>query len=169
MKIIEALKQIKYLTKKCEDIQQKLAIHSADMEYENPPFPDMKAKVSEWVQSHGDIVKEIGKLKFRVQKTNVLTSVSVPLDGITVTKTIYEWIQRRKDLSKLELNAWEKLTDRNLKDQNYQQTTGQQSLLKMRRYYDPSEKEKRVLQLKAEPVCIDTVLEITNCTTDLLE
>lgn len=169
MKIIEALKQIKFLTVKVGDIQTKIMTHSADMEFDTPPFPDMRGKISEWLQASGDLVKEIARLKFRVQKTNVLTPLTIELHGTQVTKSIYEWIQRRKDLAKLELTGWERLTDKNLVDRQFQQTTGTLSMIKMRRYYDPQEKEKKIAQLKIEPVLVDAALEITNCTVDLLD
>ena len=169
MKIIEALKQIKYLVKKAEDLQGKLALHSADMEFDNAPFPDMKLKVKEWVQGHTDIVREIGRLRYRLQKTNTNTQLTIHLHGVEVTKSIYEWIQRRKDLSKLELTGWSKLTDRNLKDGQFSQTNGQMGTIKMRRYYDPQEKEVKVTQLQQEPHLVDAALEIANCQTDLVE
>ncbi len=169
MKIIEALKQIKYLAKKAEDLQGKLALHSADLEFDNAPFPDMKQKIKEWMQAHTDIVREVGRLRYRLQKTNTNTILTIQLNGVDVTKSIYEWIQRRKDLAKLELCAWQKLTDRNLKDGQFQQTNGQMGQIKMRRYYDPQEKETRITQLSQEPSLVDAALEIANCQTDLVE
>jgi len=169
MKIIEALKQIKYLVKKAEDLQQKIGSNCADMEFDQPLYSDMKLKISEWLQAHTDVVREVQRLRFRLQKTNVMTSLTIPLNDVSVTRTIFEWVQRRKDLAKLELDAWKKLTDRNLKDGQYQQTSGQMGIMKMRRYYDPSEKERKISMLTMEPMLIDSALEIVNCTTDLLE
>ena len=169
MKIIEALKKIKYLSKKCEDYRAKISKSSADMDFDTPEYPDMKSKVSEWVQGHGDMIKEICNLKFRIQKTNVHQTVTINLNNNAVTKTIYEWIQRRREFCSLEQKAWESLTDRSLSDKQFQQTNGSVSTLKMRRYYDPAEKAKMVDQLKYEPVAIDSALEIANCTIDLEE
>ncbi len=167
MKIIEALKKIKYLTKKCEDYRAKIAKSAADMDFDTPEYPDMKAKVSEWVQGHGDMIKEISSLKFRIQKTNVHQMIAIDLNNNKVTKSIYEWIQRRRELCSLEQKAWEALTDRSLGDKQFQQTNGSISTLKMRRYYDPAEKAKMVDAMKYEPVAIDSALEIANCTIDL--
>lgn len=169
MKIIEALKKIKYLTTKAADYRQKISLYSADMDFDQPPFPDMKGKVSELLQGHSDIIKEICNLKHRVQKTNCLHNLSIELNGNVVVKTLYEWIQRRRELSALELSAWNGLTDKGLSDKQYQQTTGAVGLIKMRRYYDPAEKAKKIDQLKYEPVAIDAALEMANCTVDLLE
>lgn len=169
MKIIEALKKIKYLTTKAADYRQKIGLYSADMDFDQPPFPDMKSKVSELLQGHADIVKEICNLKHKVQKTNCLHNLTIELNNTQVTKTLYEWIQRRRELSALELSAWNQLTDKGLSDKQYQQTTGAVGTVKMRRYYDPAEKAKKVDQLKYEPVAIDAALEMANCTVDLLE
>lgn len=169
MKCVEALKQIKYLAKKAEDLQEKISKNCADMEFDTPIAPDMKAKVAEWLQAHGDVVHEIGRLRYRLQKTNVMTKLMIPLNGINVEKTMFEWIQRRKDLAAMEKKAWDKLSDRSLRDGQYQQSNGQVAVMKMRRYYDPQEKEKRLALLMAEPVQIDAALEIANCSTDLLD
>ncbi len=169
MKLIEALKQLKYLMKKAEDYRRNASQYSADMEFDQPPFPDMKMKVAEYMQGHSDLIREINHLRYRLQKTNVLTQVTLQLHGKAVTKSIYEWIQRRKELADLELKAWQGLTDKGLTDRLYQQTNGASAPMKMRRYYDPVEKERRVAELKLEPVLIDSALEIANCQYDLVE
>lgn len=169
MKIIEALKQTKFLLKKAEDLRSKMSANCADMDFDTPLFPDMKAKISEWLQAHTDIVREIARLKYRIQKTNVLTKLSIDLSGTQVEKSLYEWVQRRKELANIELQAYNALTDRGLTDRQYQQTNAQVATMKMRRYYDPVEKMRKIDALKFEPVAIDAALEIANCTTDLLE
>jgi hypothetical protein len=169
MKIIEALKQLKYLSKKADDLQLKLQQNCADMEFDTPLFPDMKAKVDEWLQGHTDVVREIGRLRYRLQKTNVMTPITIKLHDVDVTKSLYEWIQRRKDLANMELKAWQKLSDRNLKDSQFMQTNGVPSQIKMRRYYDPAKKEKQTSMLSLEPTLIDAALEIANCSHELLE
>lgn len=169
MKIIEALKQQKFLLKKADDIRSKMTIQCADMSFDTPQFPDMKAKVAEWTQAHTDVLRECARLKFRIQKTNVMTNLTINLNGNEVTKTLYEWIQRRKEFAHLELKGWECLSDRGLSDRKFTQTDGQLSEVKMRRYYDPVEKASKVDQLKFEPVAIDAALEIANCTIDLME
>lgn len=169
MKIIEALKSLKYLSKKADDLQIKLQQNCADMEFDTPLFPDMKNKIDEWLQAHGDVVKEIGKLRFRLQKTNVMINVTIRLNETDVSKTLFEWIQRRKDLANMELKAWQKLTDRNLRDGQFAQSNGIMNQIKMRRYYDPAKKERYVNMLSLEPTLIDSALEIANCSNELVE
>lgn len=168
MKIIEALKQIKDLTRKADDLRDKVRSHCADMDYEAPLYPDQKAQVSQWLQAHRDVVKNIGDLKFSIQKTNINTFVTINLDGADITKTITEWISRRKELALKEREVWSSLWDKNLKDLRLQQSAGQIIDAKVRRYYDPIERDRRMSSLASEPSIIDGKLEIVNAITDLL-
>lgn len=170
MKIIEALKQIKDLQRKAEDIKSKIEKHCADLDCETPIYPDQKRQVSEWIQSHGDIIKEILSLRFRIQKTNVLTEVEIELDGKFVKKTIAEWIHRRRDLARLQESGWRALTDRGLKEGATYQLTPSSPVtnVKRRLYFDPVERDKKIELYRSEPAKIDSTLEITNATTDLL-
>lgn len=169
MKIIEALKKVKDLQKKAEDIKSKIGAHCADLDCETAIYPDQRRQVAEWVQSYSDIVKEILHLRFSIQKTNVLTPVTIELANVHVTKTIAEWIHRRKDLAKMEESLWRTLTDRNLRDSSYQLTTSSpQTIVKRRLYFDPVERDKKVETFRSEPSKIDSVLETINATTDLV-
>jgi hypothetical protein len=169
MKIIEALKQLKDLQRKAQDLVDKIAKYSADMEIETAMYPDQKQKIAEWLQSHRDTVHQILTLRYRIQKTNIATKVTMIIGENELTKSIAEWIHRRKDLAALEKKSWDALTDRNLRDQRIQQTAGGFQDIKVRRYYDPVTKDKWVSYLASEPSLIDGKLEIVNATTDLLD
>lgn len=170
MKLIQAMKKLKDLNIKSEDIRKKIAQASADLSIETPVYPDQKRQVSEWLQSHSDILKEILHLRISIQRTNIATMVSIELDGKHVSKTIAEWIHRRRDLAKLDMNAWQILTDRNLKEQNVQTSPGGPvTEVRVRRYYDPVERDRKVEMYRTEPSVIDATLEVVNATTDLIE
>lgn len=169
MKIIEALKQTKDLQRKAADLVGKIGQHSAYMNFETPVYPDQKLQVSQWVQAHSDIIKEILRLRVALQKTNILTKATIELEGKQVEKTIAEWIHRRRDLAGLESAAWKKLTDKNLKEGTAQNTMGQQVPVQIVRCYDPAERDRRLAELDSEPSIIDGKLEIVNAITDLLE
>lgn len=170
MKIIEAMRKIKTLTVKAEDLRGKIAQFCADLTIETATYPDQKAKVSEWLQAHGDILKEILGLRVAIQRTNLATYATVELDGKQVTKTVAEWIHRRRDLAKLDLDAWSKLGDRGLKEQNVQTTPGGAvTEVRIRRYFDANERDAKRTAFQAEPSTIDGVLEIVNATTDLVQ
>jgi len=169
MKLIEGLKKVKDLLKKADDLKEKIARHSADLDCETPVYEDQRGQVSSWLQSHGDILKEIGSLKYKILKTNVMTRITVEIDGKFIEKSIAEWMTRRKDLAKLEQTAWASLTDRGLREGNINQSSGSMLSVKIRRYYDPKERDHKVSLYSSEPSLIDAKLEIANCVTDLIE
>jgi 2-succinyl-5-enolpyruvyl-6-hydroxy-3-cyclohexene-1-carboxylate synthase len=164
MKVIEAMKQIKSLTIKAEDLRKKVSIHCADLDFETPLYPDQRGQVSEWVQAHSDVLKEIA-----IQRTNLQTNVSIQLGDKTVTKSMAEWIHRRRDLSQLDLAAWNALGDRNLKEGQTQTTQGEIRQVRIRRYFDPKERDTKVDMYRSEPMVIDSTLEVVNAVTDLIE
>jgi len=173
MKIIEGMKKIKDLQKKAEDYRGKITQYHADVDFENPTYgtvDDQKAQVSKWMQGHSDIIKEIGELKTRIQKTNILTSVTIELGDKKVSKTLAEWILRRREGALLEKSAWDALNDRGLMERGQaKKSTGEVIEVKLRRYYDPKERDAKKEALRSEPFVIDGALEVINATTDLLE
>jgi hypothetical protein len=169
MKIIEAMKQIKDLSRKAEDLRTKISKCSADLDHETPLYPDQYTKVGEWVQGHSDILKEILKLRVAIQRTNLATEVTIELGGKAVTKSIAEWVHRRRDLAGIELLAWKHLTDRGLKEGTFVQSTGEKKDVKIRRYYNPEQRDKQLDLFQSEPVLIDSKLEVINAITDLIE
>lgn len=170
MKIIEAMKKIKDLQVKADDLRSKIKTYCADQSHETPVYgADQKAKVDGWLQSHSDVLKEILHLRVSVQRTNLLTKVDINIEGVVVTKTIAEWIHRRRDLSNLEMSAWGGLTDRGLKEGVILTSTGEKQEVKIRRYYDPSTRDNMIAKFRSEPNIIDRTLEVVNAVTDLIE
>lgn len=171
MKLIEAMKSIKDLQRKAEDIRGKLSQYCADLDCETPTYPDQKRQIAEWEQSHSDIMKEILSLRYRVQKTNVLTVVEIKLGDKYVKKSIAEWINRRKDLAGFEEKAWAALTHRGLKETATFKLTDNtpEGLVKRRLYFDPKERDEKVELYRSEPAKIDATLEVINAVTDLID
>ena len=170
MKLIQAMKKLKDLNVKAEDLRGKVAQFCSDLTIETPTYADQRSKVAEWIQSHGDILKEILSLRVAIQRTNLVTPVTIELDGKQVTKSVAEWIHRRRDLAKMELDIWSKLGDRNLKEQNVQTTPGGAvTEVRIRRYFDANERDKRREVYRSEPSVIDSTLEVVNATTELIE
>lgn len=169
MKLIQAMKKCKDLAIKAEDLRNKIGQHCADISIETPLYPDQRSKVSEWIQAHGDVLKEILSLRVAIQRTNLSTQVAIELGGKAVTKSIAEWIHRRRDLAKLEREAWAKLGDRGLKEQNVQTSPGGPvTEIRVRRYFDPAERDTKLELYRSEPSVIDSTLEVVNATTDLI-
>lgn len=169
MKIIEAMKKLKDLNVKAEDLRNKVAQNCADLSIETALYgADQKATVDGWIQAHSDILQEILKLRVAIQRTNIATQVAIEIEGRQITKTIAEWIHRRRDLAKLDMDMWSKLGDRNLKEQNLQTAPGGPvTEVRVRRYYDPKERDARVALYRSEPSIIDATLEVVNATTEL--
>ena len=168
-KIIEALKEIKSLSKKADDLRQKVNKYHADYEHETAVYPDQKDKVSEWIQSHQDTVKRILKLKHAVKKTNLQTEVSIDIAGVTVIHSISEWIDRRRELAGQEEALWKGINDRGLQEGTTQLSNGEKIVKKIRRYYDPSARDKKLDEYRDEPQLIDAALEVKNAVVDIIE
>lgn len=172
MKLIQAMKQEKDLQKKAEDLRQKVAAYCADLSFETPLYGnDQQSVINGWIQAHHDILKEIESLRFRIQKTNITTPVTIELGGKQVTKTISEWIWRRRDLAKAEMQMWTGLTDRNLKEGSLPATTpnGTPVEAKIRRYYSPVQRDEMKELFRSEPSAIDATLEVVNAVTELVD
>jgi len=168
MKLIEAMKKIKELRIKAEDLKSKVGTYCADQSHETPVYTDQKAKIKEWTQGYSDILKEILSLRVAIQRTNLATDVTVELGGKQVTKTIAEWIHRRRDLAGLEQAIWANIGDRGLREGTVATSTGEKTEVKIRRYYDPEERDNKVDLYRSEPSVIDRTLEVVNAVTDLV-
>lgn len=170
MKLIQAMKLAKELQVKADDIRKKIMQHSAHLNIESPVYPDQKRQVREWLQSHEDITRQVGKLMVQIARTNLATEVEISLDGTLVRKTITEWIARRRLLAEKDGLAWAALTDRNLKEQNLRSAPDSpMTEIRIVRCYDPTERDKKILLYREEPGVIDRTLEVVNATTDLLD
>lgn len=174
MKIIEAMKQIKDLQVKAEDLRKKVALYCTDMDYETPVYgteQDQRNQLESWIQAHHDILKEILQLRVAIQKTNIATPVEIQLSGHAVKKTLAEWIHRRRDLAKEEQEMWAGLgrKESQMREGTIATSTGEKREAKIRRYYDPATRDSRIDVFRSEPNKIDATLEVVNAVTDLVE
>jgi len=170
MKLIEAMKKVKANKEKIADLQAKIGNHCANLAHETPVYgAETVNKVKEWLQSCTDISQENVRLLLAIQKTNLATNVTINLSEKNVTKSIAEWVWRRREYANLDLQTWGKLTDRGLKEGVANTSTGTPFELKIVRHYDPVIRDSKVLMFKAEPHEIDAALEIANAVTDLVE
>lgn len=174
MKIIEGLKSIKDLQRKADDLRTKISTFCADMDIETPAYKtveEQKNQITEWLQAHHDIIKEIETLRVRIQKTNLAIMVTIRLNAkVSVEKCIAAWIHRRKDLAKLEMTAWYGLTNKRLEPRalRNKDNTETTQIINVRKYYDQKERDTKVEEYTSEPSLIDSALEIINATTDLI-
>ena len=169
MKIIEALKQTKDLQRKADDLKALVKDHCAITIFESQKYPNQTKQVAEWIQAHSDILKEILRLRLAIQKTNLAINVTIELNGKQVIKSIAGWIHRRRDLAAAELSMWSALTDRNIQEGIVKSPSGDPVEMKINRFYDSAERDKKRELYSSEPSIIDGKLEIVNATTDLIE
>lgn len=169
MKIIEAMKRVKMNDEKVSDLQTKIAGASANLNIETPLYGDQTDKrITEWLQSSEDIGKENIRLLVAIQRTNMVTPVTINIGGNMIIKSIAEWVWRRRRYAATDLATWQKLTDRGIKEGINQGPTGPIEI-KIIRHYDPVMRDAKLAEYRAEPHEIDGALEIINATTDLVE
>lgn len=174
MKIIEAMKQIRDLQRKAEDLRDKVGKYAADQDLEAPTYgteADQRKQVAEWVQAHGDLIKEILRLRTAIQRTNLATQVDIELDGKHVSKSIAEWIHRRRELSSLDREIFSKAISKATSVQSgmIRSSSGDLKEVKVRRYFDQAEYDRKIESYRSEPSLIDGTLEVVNAVTDLIE
>jgi hypothetical protein len=169
MKIIEAMKKVKANKEKVTDLRQKIGSICANLAHETKLYgTETAAKVKEFLQACDDISQENVRLLCAIQKTNLATSVTIELGGKQVTKTIAEWIWRRREYAAEDYQTWSVLTDRGIKEGQAQTTTGTPFELKLERHYDPVKRDEMIAMYRAERHQIDAALEVVNATTDLM-
>ena len=170
MKIIEAMKRIKMNREKVADLQIKISSVSANLTIETPLYGDQTAaKIKEWLQSCDDLSRDNIGLLCAIQKTNLATKVKIELGGKMVEKSIAEWVWRRREYAKTDLETWQKVNDRGLKEGQGNSSTGVPLEIRIQRHYDPVARDEKLALYRSEPHLIDSALEIVNATTDLAE
>jgi len=176
MKLIQGMKQVQDLLRKADDLKQKIAKYCVDLDFETPTYgsaDQQKEKLKEWLQGHHDIIKEVERLRLDIARTNLATLVTIEIGGKQITKPITAWIMRRgvkgNGLAGQEQKAYLALTDKGLKDGQAKVTTGDTIAVKVRRYYDPSERDNKTELYRSEAAIIDATLEVTNAITELME
>lgn len=168
MKIIVGMKRIKELLQKAEDLRTKVGTHCANLSIETPVYQDTKAQINGWLQAHSDIMREVLTLRTDIQWTNLHTNVTITLGGENVTKTIAEWIHRRRDLATAQYNMYSVLGDRKLKEALMPQSVGEPIKITVVRHFDPVVRDNKMELYRSEPHIIDASLEVVNATTDLI-
>lgn len=178
MKIIEAMKTIKEDRRKCDDLKAKISRYCADQSFETPSYgsPEQQSlQIKEWLQSYADTVKNIETLTLAIQRTNMVTKVSIEINGNIIEKSISAWILRRgkakgqDGLAKLQAEAWRALSDRGLREGKAKNTSGDEYTVTVRKYFDQRTKDINLAIYEGEPYLIDRKLEVVNAVTDIVE
>ena len=177
------MKEVDSLFKKVSEIEKQLALYCADVDLDAPVFESedkQTEQIKKWLQSGADCIKRISHLKTSISRTNLATQITIELMGKPVTKSITEWIYRRGNgrsmasgLAAIEANLWKSLTDspngKQLTSGQMHRPDGSIREVKVRRYYNPQQRELKISELQVEPSKIDGALEVANAITDLIE
>lgn len=170
MKLIEAMKRVKANHQKITDLQALIAKNCASLSYETHAYKDPSGQIREWLQSCIDTSKENTRLLVAISKTNLATPVTINLGGVAVTKSIAEWVWRRREYATIDHKTWSQLSDRGLREGQTPSTTGGEPLkVTILRHFDRAEADKMLAMYKQEPFEIDSALEVANAVTDLIE
>lgn len=172
MKLIEALKALKRLNVKLDDLKTKIKTHCAHSSIEQPEYGgEQRQRVQEWIDSYHDTCKEILRLRVAIQRTNLSTPVTIEIGDNKITRSIAEWIHRRRDLAKSEADMWKVLNDRHVRQGQVPSDRPDGKVIEIKSvvYYDPMMRDRKVSEYTDEPSLIDAQLEITNAVTDLIE
>lgn len=170
MKIIEAMKMVKANKEKIAELGQRIERHSAILSIETPTYgEEQRDKIREWTQSALDVTRDNVELLVAIARTNQQTFVTIALGDKQVTKTISEWVWRRREYAAIEQKIWQSQCDRGLKEQNVQSSPGVVTEVKLLRFYDPAKRDEQLDILRREPHLIDGALEVVNAVTDLVK
>jgi hypothetical protein len=172
MKIIEAMKRVKANKEKIGDLQVKIAQFCANLNFETLTYgtpAETSAKITEWLQSCTDLTQENIRLLTAIQRSNLTTAVTIQLNSHAVTKSIAEWVWRRREYAGVDLKTWSQLSDRNLKEGTGTNSSGTPVEVKILRHFDPERRDDMVAVFKSEPHEIDAALEVVNAVTDIVE
>lgn len=169
MKIIEAMKTVKYNKEKIQDLQVKISGTCANLSHETPVYgTNTHEMIMSWTQTCDDLSQESIRLLCAIQRTNLATPVTIKLGEKQVTKTIAEWVWRRREYATVDLKTWQQQNDRGLKEGFMNSSTGTPTEVKIVRHFDPVKRDQMLAMYKQEPSLIDSTLEVINATTDLL-
>lgn len=169
MKIIEALKKIKMNENRLVKLRQDIASNSARLSNETSPYGDSATKqVTAWLDEARSLVLDNETLIHRVHKTNVTKEVSIEIGGKLITKTIDQWLTRRRTGVHQQAGVVQMLTDRKLKETTITQSDGTQVPVTIVRHFDAAQRDKELAALQEEPFLIDSALEIVNATTNIV-
>lgn len=170
MKLIEAMKRVKHNKEKIVDLQAKIGAVCANTTIETPLYgTETPELIKGWLQSCTDLTRDNVGLLVSIARTNLATPVTITLGDKPVTKSIAEWVWRRREYAALDLATFSKLGDRGLREGSAPTSTGVALEIKIVRHYDPVARDKVVAMFKSEPHEIDSALEVVNAVTDLIE
>lgn len=164
MKIIEAMKRVKQNEEKINALQARINAASVSAN-----GLETSKRIEKWMQSCNELRQENVKLLCAIHKTNAATKVPIEIGGRIITKSIVEWLWRRRRYTGTDSATWSRMTDRAWKESNGRSSPEERSPIRIDRYYDPMQSTGIMAVYRSEPHLIDAALEGINATTELIE
>lgn len=171
MKIIEALKELplidKKIAKNIEFIKKySAAVNNGRVQLFFADEATQKAQVQGFIQSNVDLIARKAALRRQLSLTNA--TVQVTISG--QRKTIAEWIEYRQHGLDFMKSTYGALDDTNANRVAMQTPNTNPAVgVTVVRFYEEEKKNQALAQVLDTQNSIDTSLEITNATTDLVE
>lgn len=167
MKLIEALKEVEACREKIRSLSQKISENSAHREDKPTEYVDPKEEIQSWQTKIHAATSRMEELLLRISYTNLKTLITIEINGNSITKSIAGWVYRRRELSRLDLMAWNVCTNKRLRAEVDIKDTNK--VFRVVLNYDPKTRDRKVEEYTSEPGIIDSRLETVNAVTELLE
>ena len=170
MKIIEALKEFPLIQKKIDKKVALIEKYSAELDNGSQSFAfgteeAQKQEVKSLIQSVDDLVIYESKLRQRLALTNASTLVTIGEQKASIT----EWIALREKGLYNKIKATTALNDQKARTEISRTSFDPETGIKIVRFYDEKKKNERYDLLTTVQASIDSVLEMVNATTDLVD
>jgi len=158
MKIIEALKKIKHLTRKIEKTEERIRKYASFVMHENDLPVYSKTDIGKFHQQIADWCNEIARIRHAIHVTNAKVTVVYNLQ----TLTIDELLLLRSVVIPTRIKALQNMTRARKEIMDRQNP---QIIVVMQ--YDPKEKDKQIDYLEEQMTIIDDILDNANLTVDI--
>lgn len=168
MKLIEAMKRLKVIEKRIADNNKQVSSYCTILSTERPAFETeeaQKKEVKSLLQSSEDLIKEYLTLKRKIEKTNLVTEVT--MNGTVYT--IADLLVIKRKLAAIGQSVYTSLSDSGANSRRGYAGGGATDKVQVVRLYDEKERNTKLLEWQNLYNEIDSRLEVINATTDVVE
>lgn len=171
MKIIEAMKELKLIESKLAKNAEQIKKYASRLSISMPDFrsdDEQRRAVKELLQSSEDLTARYMKLKKDIEYTNIVTTIDYNGKVYSLSDIL---VMKRKAIAYLVPSY--KALDSSQNDTYVRTQMGKQTEpgkeVKVIKFYDETEKNKRIAELDDMEYSIDSRLEVINATMELRE
>ena len=173
MKIIEAMKELKLIEKKIVKNTEAIALYSSGFDVEKPAFETeakQRDEVQSLVQSNEDLLKRYAMLKAAIDKTNLVTTVSLMGTDYTIHNLLVLKRKAGELLKKtyMSLNTSSADMRKNALISGYNRGDNAKVPVVIR-YFDEKKRNEKLNNIDNFLSAIDARLEVVNAVTNLVD